>query len=221
MLDQFTLRDRIVAAALKLAAERPWSDVTLLIIAQEAGLTLVELRREFATKGEILIAFARSIDDQVLREAAARGTAVASRDSIFDIVMSRFDALAPYKQALRAIFQSSAIEPALLFNLFASQHWMLQAAGFATDGLVGALRVAGLASIYATVFRTWLDDDDPGLARTMAALDRRLRRGERTLAPVEDVFSVAGRITSLFTGPRKPAAAAAGADAGPPAGGFP
>ena len=75
MLDQFTPRDRIVAAALKLAAERPWSDVTLLIIAQEAGLTLVELRREFATKGEILIAFARSIDDQVLREAAARGGA--------------------------------------------------------------------------------------------------------------------------------------------------
>jgi AcrR family transcriptional regulator len=219
MLDQYTPRDCIVAAALKLAAERPWNDVTLLIIAQEAGLTLVELRREFATKGEILIAFARAIDDQVLREAATRGTAIASRDSIFDIVMSRFDALAPYKQALRAIFQSSSIEPALLFNLFASQHWMLQAAGFATDGLVGALRVAGLASVYASAFRTWLDDDDPGLARTMAVLDRHLRRGERTLAPLEDMFSLASRLTGLFMGPGKPAAAAGG-DAGPPAGGL-
>jgi hypothetical protein len=29
----------------------------------------------------------------------------------------------------------------------------------------------------ASVVRTWLDDDDPGLARTMAALDRGLARG--------------------------------------------
>jgi ubiquinone biosynthesis protein COQ9 len=120
---------------------------------------------------------------------------------------------------LRAIAQSSAVEPALLFNLFASQHWMLQAAGFATDGLVGALRVAGLASVYASAFRTWLHDDDPGLARTMAALDRHLRRGERTLAPLEDIFSLASRLTGLFMGPAKPAAA--GGDARPPAGGLP
>src|SRR5919204_4982335 len=101
MLEQQTARDRIVAAALKLAAERPWSDVTLLNIAQEAGLTLADLRHEFATKSDILIAFARAIDDQVLRTAAGNGEAIASRDAIFDVVMSRFDALAPYKSALR------------------------------------------------------------------------------------------------------------------------
>ena len=44
------------------------------------------------------------------------------------------------------------------------------------------MRVAGLGMIYASVFGIWLEDDDPGLARTMAALDRRLRRGERTCA---------------------------------------
>ena len=63
---------------------------------------------------------------------------------------------------------------------------MLHAAGIGTDGVEGGLKVAGLASVYASVFRTWLDDDDPGLARTMAALDRRLRRGERTYARIED-----------------------------------
>ena len=29
--------------------------------------------------------------------------------------------------------------------------------------------------------RVWLDDDDPGLARTMAALDKRLREAERAV----------------------------------------
>jgi ubiquinone biosynthesis protein COQ9 len=220
MPDQHTTRDRIVAAALKLAAERPWSDITLLNIAQEAGLTLADLRHEFATKSEILIAFARAIDDQVLRSAPTHnGGATASRDAIFDIVMSRFDALGPYKPALRAIAASSLFEPALLMNLLASQHWMLQAAGFGTEGFVGALRVAGLASVYASVFRTWLDDDDPGLARTMAALDRRLRRGERTLAPVEDMSALVWRLAGIFTVRAKPAAT--GGNAGPPPSGFP
>ena len=36
-----------------------------------------------------------------------------------------------------------------------------------------------LALLYASVLRTWLDDDDPGLARTLAALDRGLARGAR------------------------------------------
>jgi ubiquinone biosynthesis protein COQ9 len=221
MPDLHTAKDRIVSAALKLAAERPWSDITLLNIAEEAGLTLADLRQEFATKSEILIAFARGIDDQVLRNApAGNGGAVASRDAIFDIVMSRFDALAPHKPALRAIAESTVFEPALLMNLLASQHWMLQAAGFGTEGLVGGLRVAGLASVYASVFRTWLEDDDPGLARTMAALDRRLRRGERTLAPVEDMWALVWRLAGIFTVRAKPAAATGG-DAGPPAGGFP
>jgi ubiquinone biosynthesis protein COQ9 len=218
-MDQPTARDRIIAAALKLAAERPWSDITLLNIAQEAGLTLADLRCEFATKNEILIAFARGIDDQILRIAPSHnGGAVASRDAIFDIVMSRFDALAPYKPALRAIAQSTVFEPTLLMNLLASQHWMLQAAGFGTDGLVGGLRVAGLASVYTSVFRTWLEDDDPGLARTMAALDRRLRRGERILAPIEDFSFLVRRIAGAVTGRTKPAATAGDHPSAPPAG---
>jgi hypothetical protein len=65
--------------------------------------------------------------------------------------------------------------------LVGSSAWMLRAARIEPDGIDGRVRTAGLSAVYASAFRTWLDDDDPGLARTMAALDRRLRRGERTL----------------------------------------
>ena len=44
------------------------------------------------------------------------------------------------------------------------------------------------------MFRVWLEDDDPGHARTMAALDRRLRRGERTLRNAEQVGSLINRV---------------------------
>jgi len=60
-----------------------------------------------------------------------------------------------------------------------SQQWMLTAADIAAAGPRGMLRAQGLAVLFASVLRTWADDDDPGLARTMAALDRALARGQR------------------------------------------
>jgi ubiquinone biosynthesis protein COQ9 len=186
MIDQSTLSGRIVAAAFRLAAERPWSSVTLRDIADAAGVTLADLAREFDGKTDILIAFNRAIDDEVLRNAPKPAEGQPRRDAVFEAVMARFDALMPHRTAIASIVRGAAQDPRLGKSLMTSQARMLQAAGIDTDGLRGAARVAGLASVYAAVFRIWLDDDDPGLARTMAALDRRLRSGERTLANVED-----------------------------------
>ena len=58
---------------------------------------------------------------------------------------------------------------------------MLAGAGIEDGGLSAVLKTGGLAFVYARVFRTWLDEDDPGLSRTMAELDRRLRQGETVL----------------------------------------
>jgi hypothetical protein len=48
------------------------------------------------------------------------------------------------------------------------------------------LRAQGLAVLYANVLRVWVNDDDPGLARTMAALDRELGRGARLAGMLDD-----------------------------------
>src|SRR5262249_22057331 len=153
------------------AEAKPWSSVTLLDIAESAGVSLAELRELFASKTEILVAFMRSIDDEVLVKATKRRNDQSPRDRLFEVIMSRFDALAPHKAALRSISRSGVPDPTLLCSLLTSLHWMLQAAGIGTDGLNGSLKVAGLTSVYGSVFRTWLDDTDAGLARTMARLD--------------------------------------------------
>ena len=75
MLDQLTINGRLIAAAMKLAAERPWREVTLRDIAQTAGVSLVDLRREFDSKGEVLAAFVRIVDDAVLARAPQRSGA--------------------------------------------------------------------------------------------------------------------------------------------------
>jgi hypothetical protein len=55
--------------------------------------------------------------------------------------------------------------------------WMLEGAGISAEGWRGRARCLALAGAYATTFRTFLDDDSDDLAKTMAALDRRLKAG--------------------------------------------
>lgn len=213
MLDGTTIKGRVVEAALKLAAERAWKDVTLIDIAERAAVTLAELREVFADKGAIVRGFVRAVDDELLRNAKRPQSGEGRRDALFEVIMARFDLLAPHKAAIRSIAEATSPDPALLQAALASQHWMLQAAGIDGSGASGAVRTLGLASVYASVFRTWLDDEDPGMARTMAALDRRLRRGERNLRALEDacgtVTGLAGRIGSILDGARRTASRAA------------
>jgi hypothetical protein len=65
------------------------------------------------------------------------------------------------------------------------------------------------------VFRTWLDDDDAGLARTMAALDRRLRSGEQSLQTFDGLCDGVSRILAPFLRGRSPPPAQGTAASGP------
>jgi AcrR family transcriptional regulator len=220
MLDPAIPRNAFIAAALRLAAERPWADVTLVDIAESAGMTLTALKKEFASKGEIIAAFASEVDDEVLARAPKRTPEQPARDTLFEVIMCRFDILTPYRRALQSIVASGLGDPAHVRPVLVSQRWMLEAAGVNTAGLEGGIKVAGLATVYASVFRTWLSDDDPGQARTMAALDRRLRRGERTLTRIDEVCSGLAKFVSAamprgFGAPRKESEAGAAA---PPSG---
>jgi AcrR family transcriptional regulator len=189
MLDQLTVRGRLVAAAMRLAAQGSWRQVTLADIAQAAGVSLVDLRHEFDSKGELLAAIVGMVDDAVLARVPQRSGAQEPRDALFEVVMSRFDVLSGYKTALKSIAASWPAEASYLRALTQSQAWMLRAAGVRSEGIEGQVRAAGLTAVYASVFRTWLDDDDAGLAKTMAALDRRLRRGEEALKTVDGAIS--------------------------------
>lgn len=193
-----TYKDRVIDAALRLAVSRPWSEISLREIAQAAGSNLVELRGSFSSKADIIAAFTRRIDDEVLANIPPMEKGQSHRDALFEVLMTRFDALQPHKEAVRSIVTGVGLEPSLIAPSLASQSWMLQAAGINTDGAKGSMRVAGLATLYASVLRTWLEDNDPGLARTMAVLDRRLRRGERVLETVEDAAGFVGRVGGIF-----------------------
>ncbi len=121
-----------------------------------------------------------------------------ARERVFDVMMRRIDALAPYKPALRRMMRDLRFDPLSLAALnqvaLNSQRFMLAAAGISTEGRLGALKLQGAVLVFGRTLRTWLHDDDPSLAKTMARLDRELRRGEGILEQAEDLR----RLTAPF-----------------------
>ena len=180
--------DKIIDAALKLAATRGWRELSLAEIATAAKVPLPELGELFASKSAILAAWSARIDAEVLKLAEAEDmSGESARDRLFDVLMLRIDAMTPQKSALIAIARDLRRDPVAALSLIAPMMqafgWMLEAAGVDSSGLRGALRVRGLALIWSRVLPVWLGDGED-MAKTMAELDRRLRQTEDLLNAV-------------------------------------
>lgn len=197
MIDQSTLEGKVITAAFDLAASPGWADVSLRDIADAAGCSLVDVMEHFADKDDVLVAFSKHVDRAMLAKAGDVEREQSPRDAIFEVIMSRFDVMMPYKAGLRSIVsaRSDAFppDPGRIRMTLKTQNKILQAAGVSSDSRSTVLRQLGLARIYGQVMRIWLDDDDAGMARTMAALDKRLRQGEQAMRTLDDVANSAER----------------------------
>ncbi len=206
-------RETILASFLVLLAERPFERIGLGDVAAEAGVSLSELRAAYGSTFDMVAAFVRDTDRKVLAVPTDDMADEPARDRLFDVLMRRFDVLGPHKRALRSLADSARRNPffALALNRLAvrSQQWMLAAAKIDTAGLPGAVRAQGLAVIHARVLQTFLRDEDPALARTMAALDRELDKGQRALGLLEGAMRLAtgGRRRQKDEPPEEPVAA--------------
>jgi AcrR family transcriptional regulator len=178
-----TDRDKAIDALMSLLAEQSFEQIGLAEVAGRAGIKLSQLRSEFGSTLAILGAHIKDIDRAVLASGDADMENESPRERLFDVLMRRLEALAPYKDAVRSIMRSARRNPGLALALNAmgvrSQHWMLEAAGIGASGPRGALRAQGAALMFARVLGVWFDDDEPGLDRTMAALGRGLASAER------------------------------------------
>lgn len=191
----------VIDAALRLAAKRGWREARLADIAAEAKLDFAELAQVASSKADILRRFARRTDRDLLKALKTLPVEGDAHDRLFEVIMRRLEILAPHRAALKSIFDAPAGDPAALALLAGSvattQRWMLAAAGLEEDGPGGLLKQGGLACVYARTLRVWLDDDDPGLARTMAALDADLRNGARWLRFAEAPISLATALSGI------------------------
>jgi AcrR family transcriptional regulator len=194
-------REKIIAAFLDLLAAKRIEQIGFAEIAEGAGVPLAQLRNEFPSTLAILAAHIKSVDRAVLSEDFGDVAEEPPRERLFDVLMRRLEILAPHREAVRSLMRSARRNPplALALNSLAlrSQQWMLTAAGISASGPRGMVRAQGLAALFGGVLQTWIHDDDPGLARTMAALDRALARGQRFVGLIADICRIPARICRL------------------------
>jgi AcrR family transcriptional regulator len=195
---------RIVEAALRLASNRPWHDLRLSDVASEAGMSIAELSAHVSSRMDILRHFARHIDHAMLESLARDPVDGEPHDRLFEVLMRRLEVMAPYRAAVASIMRSPLSSPAdigALAGMMAdTQGWVLAAARLEDTGLKDTVRRLGLASVYGRTLKVWIDDDDPGLARTMAALDTHLREGAATMRRLEPALALGSAFASLARG---------------------
>ena len=204
MAETKNTRNAIVDAMMGLAETRRFDDITIRDIALEAKVSLADFRDAFPSKGAVLGAFSRRIDHAVLAAPLGELAHSSPRDRLFDVLMRRLDAMAPYREALRGILAWLQRDPAALLAMnqltLNSMRFMLEAAEVDADGPTAALKLQGLTLAWGRVFAIWLEDTAPDFPRTMAALDRELTMGERLTtgldrlaSPLRTLMSMAAR----------------------------
>lgn len=174
-------RVRAIRAALDLAAAEKWQRVTLDAVAAKAGLTPEALAEQFRSKRDLAAAILGAVDDRMVAGGVyGADDADSVRDRLFDVLMRRFEAMAPDKAAYRSILEGSACDPksalAMLCRFRRVMALTLETAGVSAAGPCGMLKAKGLGAVYLCALAAFFKDDAPDMAKTMAALDKSLRR---------------------------------------------
>jgi len=165
--------DRAAEAALVLAEDRPWAELTLREIAKAAGLSFAELYARAPGKSALVDRLSRRFDAEALALSEDED-APDAHDRLFEAVMARLEVMAPHRDALIAIARGEG-PAAMAPRLPRTARALLEAAGIDTGGRKGLLRIAAMTAVWARTLQVWRDDEG-ALNRTMAEIDKRLRQ---------------------------------------------
>ena len=195
-------KQKILKTFLDLLSDHPYEEVSLPLVAEKAKVKLSDMRNSYGSKLDLVAAFAEMIDTRVLDDRDEDMEDQPPRDRLFDVLMSRIDALADYREAVRSLHMAARSDPALAldFNRLEtrSQKWMLIAAGIEVTGFKGRIVAQGLAVAFARVVKVWLNEADEGMPRTMARLDKELDNGSSFMKRLNRLDGLAKGVRSFL-----------------------
>jgi AcrR family transcriptional regulator len=188
-------KQAILAAALKLFAEKGFYNTSTRAISRKAGIAEGTLFNYFETKEDLALYFFEQEMDEVIAwyESNPRMKRAALPEKLFAIIHHSLERLEPYEEFigavyLRALAPASKLSPWRLQN----QERTLRDLRFIRDILAeaeseGRLPPLGDVGAYAfqlfhlAIITYWLQDRSRGKEQTLALLDRSLKVAERIL----------------------------------------
>lgn len=178
-LDPAIRRD-LARAALSLAGVKPWREVTLATLAHAASRPISDFYG--ASPGEAIDCVEEAFDRAIADNMDQLDPGQSVRDRLFELIMRRFEAMEPHRAAVLAMEHGVDRDPTLMAGAHQRHvrcaRWVLALAGLEADGVTGQMRAQGLSVIIGQARAAWRGDDAGDFAKTMASLDKNLRRAE-------------------------------------------
>ncbi|MCE2951901.1 MAG: hypothetical protein ACK5TR_06335 [Alphaproteobacteria bacterium] len=163
--------------ALGLIATKGWDAFSLADLVEE-NVTSQEVVRVFETKEDVLKAFSACISAALTQTPFNFEGEEALQGRLFEVMMARFDLLAPYKEASRQIlsyFERHPLEGVTFLCLLENEMAALLS-------LVGEhksyppLFTKACLGVYLLSLRTWHEEESPDSEATMSYLHQALGR---------------------------------------------
>jgi len=179
LLDPAIRRD-LARAALSLAATISWRDVTLAKLAAAAARPVSDYYG--ASVGEAVDCVEEAFDRAIADNIDKLDPSQSVRDRLFELIMRRFEAMEPHRAAVLSMEHGLDRDPTLMAGAHQrhvrAARWVLALAGLEADGMTGQARAQGLGVIIGQARAAWRGDSAGDFAKTMASLDKNLRRAE-------------------------------------------
>lgn len=179
----------LLVLAFEIIAETGWRGFSFTELSDRSGLSLTEVRAVFSGRSAVLGQLSEQLDQAMLATEPDDLEGLPPRDRVFEMIMSRLEAMAPFRAGLCRLMMDARSDPGLIAmtacRLDRSLAWLQDGAGLAhahhmspLGNLRRKIQRRLLGAVYLQTLKVWSSDESLDLAKTMASLDKQLRRIE-------------------------------------------
>jgi len=166
---------KIAQLTLDLLKKKLWSEIKF----EEIIHSKKKQNKFYKSKHDLIKNINRYIDYLLIKETKLIEKS-STKDTLFEVIMIRFDILQKYRKSFLKLYDSYKTTPqkSIIFipSFLESMILVANLANIKTNGLKGGLIVKGIFIIYTITFLNWINDNTQSLEKTMTALDEYLNQ---------------------------------------------
>lgn len=174
---------KIIQEAFKLIKKIGWTNFKVKKLYEDCNFKKTKINDLFKKKSHVLNKFSEMIDQEVLNSVQLNELNENDvKDNLFELIMTRFEKLNPYKDTLKIILKDIKTDPESLRTLykkiFNSLDFYMELSNAKNFYFFDLIKSNIFFLIYSLVFRIWLEDNSKDMNSTMKELDKLLSTAE-------------------------------------------
>lgn len=169
-----------IESILILIGEKGWHNFQLadLLSLENADskepLSVEDLRAHFSTKDDLIPLFQSYITEKLLSEPFDFHEESTLSEKLFEIIMRRFDLMAPHRRAFLLLQEHFFSSPTLMLAGFDFLQETTKELFSLAGEKIDSVDQCAFTFSYTKLLKTWSADETPDLSKTMAQLDQLL-----------------------------------------------